>query len=266
MQEVVLMFAVIPAWNEASRIGRAIQTVYRAGCKQIIVVANGCTDQTEQVVLDLKARFPSLQLISFPFRLGVDVPRAIGAKVALGQGARHILFYDGDLIGQIEDSLASLLHTASAFDLDLALCDCYGVHHSRNDDDLLLTFRGKISQEMGVFRKIGYSNPAHGPSVISARFLKNISISDLAQPPVILTLAKIQGMHIDSPIHIPHSRLGSAFKDKEHTKKIRDTIIGDCIEALQVLKGLPRTRSFAGHTFDGYHSERRFDVIEKFKP
>jgi hypothetical protein len=264
IQEVLGMFAVIPAWNEAPRIGRAIQTVVRAGCNQIVVIANGCTDETEQIVRKWQSQYPSIHLLSFPFRLGVDIPRAIGAVWALKQGARHILFFDGDLIGQIDDALATLLHTSTAFDLDLALCDCYGVHYANHEEDLLLEMRGQISKQLGIFNKIGYSNPAHGPSVVSARLLQHIPVSELSQPPVLLALAGIHKMRIDSAVHIPHTRLGSAFKEPEHTKKIRDTIIGDCIEALHVLKGTVRSRTFGGHTFDGYHSERRFDVLQQF--
>ncbi|UOF91801.1 glycosyltransferase [Fodinisporobacter ferrooxydans] len=259
------MYAVIPAWNEAARIDRAIATVKRAGCKHILVVANGCTDDTETIVSELQQKDATIDLLSFPFRLGVDVPRAIGSQYALRKGANYILFYDGDLVGHMDDTLATLLHTAVAFHLDLALCDCYGVHFQNTENDLLLKKRREIAEELHMFRQIGYANPAHGPSVVSARLIRRIPLCDLAQPPIVLAKAGLLRMHIDAPVHVPHIRLGSAFKDPEHTKKIRDTIIGDCLEALHILRGKPRSRVFGDHAFDGYHQERRFDIIKQIQ-
>ncbi|MBX6396393.1 MAG: hypothetical protein IRY98_11960, partial [Alicyclobacillaceae bacterium] len=70
------MLCVIPAHNEAGRIAHAIRTVRGAGAAPVVVIANGCVDGTEERVMALGDWH--VELIRWPYPLGVDVPRAVG--------------------------------------------------------------------------------------------------------------------------------------------------------------------------------------------
>lgn len=257
------MFAVIPARNEAARIAAAIRTVRQTGIRHIVVVINGCHDHTREVVRSLEQ--DDLALLTFREALGVDIPRAIGAAYALHLGARHVLFYDGDLIGPHRDELAHLISATETYHLDLALTDAYGTAYDLSlTRDLMPRLRLELNQRLGLEKRLGLSNPAHGPHIVSRHLLETIPLADLAKPPLVLAHAARAGLHIDALAHIPHAKLGSAHKGPTHFEQIRDTIIGDLLEALAVIQGRPRTREFRGLHYDGYDSERRFDLLEAF--
>jgi glycosyltransferase involved in cell wall biosynthesis len=109
---------VIPAYNEAARIGTTLInfcTEFR-DVAIIVVVANGCSDATAAVVRDLQAEFGNLALI--------DIPNAIGKGGAVRVGLAsaqepYVGFVDADgstsaqefmrLFGQLEESGAEAL-------------------------------------------------------------------------------------------------------------------------------------------------------------
>jgi glycosyltransferase involved in cell wall biosynthesis len=259
--EVKPMFAVIPARNEAERIAHAVRTVRQSGAMRIIAVVNGCEDNTLDHLRHLQG--DDMTLLNFREPLGVDIPRAIGAAYALHKGAEHVLFYDGDLIGPHLDELRRLVRSTQRFSVDLALTDPYGTAR-RDHSDLAMRLRADLSQRLGLYPRLGLSNPAHGPHIVSRRLLTTLPLPALATPPTVLTLARQHDLKIDSLAHIPHPRLGSAHKGPVHHERIRETIIGDLLTALALLDGRPPSRDHCGRRYDGYHSERRFDLLERF--
>ncbi|MBL0389079.1 glycosyltransferase [Tumebacillus sp. ITR2] len=257
------MFAVIPARNEASRIASAIRNVRLAGVPKIVVVVNGCHDGTREVVSQMQEG--DLTLLTFRDALGVDIPRAIGAAYAYSRGAESVLFYDGDLIGHHRDELGNLVKSASRFAVDLALTDTYGTAHDAvSARDTLIRLRYDVNHKLGLAARLGLSNPAHGPHLVSRRLLREIPLAYLGKPPLLLAYAAKRGFHVDTLAHIPNARLGSAHKGPTHSERIRETIIGDLLEALCLVEGKPLSREFRGLVFDGYDSERRFDLLAKF--
>jgi glycosyltransferase involved in cell wall biosynthesis len=97
------LLLLIPAYNEESRIepvlreyGRYFQREYH-GKFQLVVVLNGCKDNTRGVVQKVAADFP---FISF-----LDFPEAIGKGGALIEGLK--LAPLGDLIGYVDADGAS---------------------------------------------------------------------------------------------------------------------------------------------------------------
>ncbi|HDR7514462.1 glycosyltransferase [Bacillus mobilis] len=79
---------IIPVCNEADTISDVIQSVKGLNPVEIIVVANGCNDGTEEVASRLGCK-----VIEYTELLGNDVGRAVGAKHAIGD---VLLFIDGD--------------------------------------------------------------------------------------------------------------------------------------------------------------------------
>ena len=85
---------IIPAYNEQSRIGRTLSQylrfydeIYRDNF-ELIVVLNGCRDNTLDVVKDFTLKYPQLKF--------VDIKEAIGKGGAVIEGFK---LAQGDLIG-----------------------------------------------------------------------------------------------------------------------------------------------------------------------
>jgi len=193
------------------------------------------------------------------------VPRAVGAKLAYAAGADYTLFVDGDMVGEISCELKILLDNTIKYDLDLALTDCYpDKKAATNLQGPLFYWRYFLNQELGLLEKIKISTPSHGPHVISHRILSNIPWEDLAVPPTLLVHAVRKNFRTGIAVAIPHIQLGSSLKNQTHSQLITETIIGDCLEALHMARSQPRSRHFNGKLYLGYHSQRRFDLLEQF--
>lgn len=258
-----MITVVVPARNEAGRIGTVLQNLGTLPVDHIIVISNGSKDSTMQEILQL--RLPKLQIIYFHECLGIDIPRAIGAKVALSLGSDVVAFVDGDMVGTFNENLMELVDGVLLKHLDVSLTNCYP-SPPRHIERYNPTFQWRLNlnKELGLEKKVGLATPAHGPHAVSRRLLETVSIRELAIPPVILALARVAKLKIDVATTIPHYRLGSSIKNQIHTNKIIDTIVGDCLEAIAAFHDQPRTRQWQNTTYLGYHNDRRFDLLDHF--
>jgi len=258
-----MITVVVPAKNEAGRIATVLQNLSILPIDHIIVVTNGSNDSTMYEVL--KLGIPKLQILYFHDRLGIDIPRAVGAKVALALGSEVVAFVDGDMVGTFADSLLLLIDQVLLKHSDMALTNCYP-SPPRHIERYNPTFQWRLNlnKELGLDKKIFLSTPSHGPHAVSRRFLETIPIRELAIPPVSMALARINKLKIDVATTIPHYQLGSSLKTHLHCTKIIETIVGDCLEAISVFKNTPRTRQWQNKTYLGYHNERRFDLLDDF--
>jgi glycosyltransferase involved in cell wall biosynthesis len=262
---MVMISVVVPAKNEAGRITTVLRNLSLLPIDHIILVINGSQDTTLQEALDTPN--PKLQLLYFEAALGIDVPRAIGAKVAYSVGSDTILFVDGDMVGTFNENLTELINSVSLRHLDLALTNCYPAE-PRHIERYNPTFhwRQNLNKELGLFKKIGLSTPAHGPHVVSRKFLETVPFCELAVPPVAMALARLGRLKIDVATTLPHYRLGSSIKNQAHANKIIDTIVGDCLEAISIYQGNERSRQWQGKSYIGYHNERRISFVDEFLP
>jgi hypothetical protein len=213
----------------------------------------------------LQMRLPKLQIIYFHECLGIDVPRAIGAKMAANLGSDVVIFVDGDMVGTFNENLMELADGVLLKRLDMALTNCYPVpprHIERYNPTF--QWRMTLNKELGLEKKLSLATPAHGPHAVSKRLLETVSLRELAVPPVTLALARKHKLKIDIATTIPHYRLGSSIKNQIHTNKIIDTIVGDCLEAIAAYRGEPRNRQWQNTLYTGYNSERRFDLLDSF--
>jgi len=255
--------AVIPARNEEKSILAVLTTVLRLPVSYIILVLNGCTDQT----LELTRSIPDkrIHILYFSDPLGIDIPRAIGALYARHLGVKGTLFVDGDMSGDIYQNLISLL-TAVQSGIDIALTNCYPyITHRQKLANLVLKFRAKLNRELNLFQSLGLSTPTHGPHALSKNALQILPLDAIAIPPLTLYWAKKSHLQIKVVTSIPHEKLHSPRKHRCHARLIAETIIGDCLMGLALSQNKPLTRSLGKHELLGYHPERRFDLLESWE-
>jgi glycosyltransferase involved in cell wall biosynthesis len=88
MKEYVI---IIPAYNEAGRIGATIAGIRSVSGADIVVVNDGSVDGTAA-----EAREAGALVISLPFNLGYGAALQTGFKCALGEGYAFAVQMDGD--------------------------------------------------------------------------------------------------------------------------------------------------------------------------
>ncbi|BAF58263.1 MAG: glycosyltransferase family 2 protein [Pelotomaculum sp.] len=259
-----MLAAVVPARNEEKSIKKIIDTLLGLPFDLIIPVINGCTDNSYGIVMQIKS--PRVAPLYFKEPLGIDVPRAMGAKAALDKGATAVLFLDGDMDGDIAASLAELIAKVNN-GADMALTNCYpGEYQVRTSllASFVLKVRSKLNREINLEHVIGAASPSHGPHAVSRRLLLSIPLKEVAMPPVTLALAAKKGLSVCVGTAVPHRALGSPDKDPAHSERIAETIIGDCLEAIRVYKNKKRHRSLGAVEYNGYNSCRRWDLLDDF--
>lgn len=256
-----MQLAVVPAQNEGERIQRVLTNLLALPLDKIIVVVNGSQDNTLAQAQALKDS--KIEILYFHESLGLDVPRAIGAKRAVELGATAVLFQDGDMVGNFKPHQQELLNAIKK-GTDVALTDCYPFPPPPNS--LLkqtLDCRKRLNQALGFFEELGYSTPSHGPHALSQKALQTIPLRDLAIPPLILVHAKLLGLKVKVATKLPHQELGSSIRGVRHAEKISQTICGDCLEALAFYQGRLRERKDNNANFLGYHGERNFALLDE---
>lgn len=259
-----MMFAaIIPAKNEEKSIMAALTTILRLPISHIILVLNGCTDQTFELVRSIPdAR---IHVLYFSDPLGIDIPRAIGALYARHLGVKGTLFVDGDMSGDIYENLLHLLDSIES-GIDVALTNCYPyIPHRQKLANLVLKFRAKLNRELDLFKSLGLATPTHGPHALSERALKILPLEALAIPPLTLYWAKKSSLIIKVATSIPHEALHSPRKHRRHARLIAETIIGDCLMGLSLAQNERPSRSLGKHKLLGYHPERRFDLLQDWE-
>ncbi|HHU69659.1 MAG TPA: glycosyltransferase [Thermoanaerobacterales bacterium] len=258
-----MIAAVIPAQNEEERISYVIKNTVEAGVDQIYVIVNGSSDNTFDEVNSISDE--RINIILFRESLGIDVPRAIGAFEAYKRGAKVVVFIDGDMIGNITPIIKKLIISIKKYRNDLSLTNCYPkIPSGQGLSSLIIDFRLMLNKSLGIYNHIGVSTPSHGPHAISRHLLDIVPFKEIAMPPVVLALAVKSNLKIHVSSTVPHYKLGSKAKNSEHSRKIAETIIGDCLEAICVYSDIERSRVYEGYEYIGYNNDRRIDILEEY--
>lgn len=129
--------AIIPAYNEAGRIGAVLETVAKAQhLQEIIVVTDGCSDETANEARAVARQFAEAFAQNAVQGTGCRELRIFELKHNIGKGgamtygalrteADVLLFLDADLIGletsQVDDLLAPMIVEDATQRTDMAL-------------------------------------------------------------------------------------------------------------------------------------------------
>lgn len=260
-----MLAAVVPIKNEEKKLKRTMETLLSIPLEMIVAVINGSNDNSYNIVR--QSLIEKILPLHFTETLGFDIPRAIGAKAALARGASTVLFIDGDMDGNLSENIKELVCLVNRGGADMALTDCYPGENRKGLSqlaNLVLKARYQLNQVMGLEHRLGAASPSHGPHAISRRLLMSVPLRELAIPPVFLALAVKGGFHVRIGTRAPHKELGSPQRNTIHSRLIAETIIGDCMEAINVYHGQERRRSCGQMEYDGYHSQRRWDLLDRY--
>lgn len=108
---------IIPAYNEAQAIGRVLDEIGKPeGCREIIVVDDGSTDDTAQIAKSRKAN-----VLSHPINRGYGAALKTGIRAA---STEYVVFFDGDGQHRPED-LPKITQPAPSYDLVLGVRSGY---------------------------------------------------------------------------------------------------------------------------------------------
>lgn len=108
---------IIPAYNEAPRIGAVLNCVLScADVTEVLVVDDGSTDGTADVAEAISA--PHLKILRQPQNSGKSAAVARGIEAARGE---FLLFLDSDLIGLTPQAISALLAPVLTGRADAAL-------------------------------------------------------------------------------------------------------------------------------------------------
>lgn len=252
--------AVVPARNEEGRIGITLGRLQRLPLDLIVAVVNGSTDQTAAEVDELRER--RVLKVVYPEPLGLDVPRALGAQLALEHGATGVLFVDGDMAGDMEPALRMLMQTVKSGRQDMALTH---VRRAPARDPASMAYRvTALRRDLNAALDLSLAGDAvacHGPHAVSRRLLEVIPLREVALPPVCQALAARAGLRVGVAASLAHADLRHRLRSPDHRRRVGETMIGDILEALRLVQGKPRSRWHDGRSWLGYHPQRRLDLL-----
>ena len=87
------LLVVIPAFNEEAVLGRTLDALLQeVPSNQVLVVSDGSTDKTSQIVLD-----KDINLLELSFNLGVGAAMRAGFQYANENGFQKVIQFDADL-------------------------------------------------------------------------------------------------------------------------------------------------------------------------
>lgn len=257
---VIVIYGIIPCYNESLYIKEVLREACLSDIDKIIVVDNGSTDETLEILRSELSDKVNILYCSTP--LGYDVPRAAGLHFALMEGGEYFVYLDGDMDG-IKGEDINMIIKSLRLGVDLSLTDCY--YKGELPCGLarfVVEYRGMLNQELNLFDKIKYSTPSHGPHGISRRLAASVPLQYVAVPPLLLCWAHKKGFVVEIGLNKLHSFLGSSERDERHTLLMAETIIGDCISGINYINSNTLGRFYEGMEYTGYHRDRRFDLLD----
>jgi glycosyltransferase involved in cell wall biosynthesis len=219
---------IVPAMNEEKSIGGVLNEISRLDPDVIVVVVNGSTDRTLEIVRQYHAR-----IVEYISPLGNDTGRAVGA---LAVHADIYLFTDGDIILPAEDLLP--LIRAIENGADLAVNGLQWLVRYPKPDELCFA-RYFLNVVMGR-SDLGVDGPLTIPHAFSHRGLSKIGKEILVNPLLVTAVALDERLNISIPISVNVLAMNRARKNHivepgQTMSKAFQRMYGDTVEAFNYL-------------------------------
>lgn len=213
---------IIPVMNEASKISAVIAEARAVHPEtEVIVVANGCKDQTAAVAERMGAK-----VLSFAEPLGHDVGRSVGAEAAKG---RILLFTDSDMV--IPSGELRPFVQAVQSGVDVALNDYTGPIDRQPVHRVILA-KYTLNSMLGRSDLRGASMTAV-PHALSRRALETIGASELSIPPKAQAAAVNRGLRVEAVYRVEVGRLNPGRIPGGDPLEM--LVLGDHLEALEAV-------------------------------
>lgn len=249
---------IIQAQNEADTIGRIIAEIQKTDPFEIIVVVNGSTDKTSDIVRSLKCT-----LIQYKEALGINIGKAIGAFYAKGD---VLVFLDGDIIIPSKDLLR--LSQSIKDGHDMALNDLTWV--LKRVKNLDATSVAKITLNLFLQKgELGMNALGAIPNAFSRSAIEQIGWWNVTDPPLAQTIGILQHLSISAPAS-PNVISTNKIRPQHRTvaknspyAKSTSRIIGDHLQAIHYLIGQKGVRG--GYADNGLRSLPQRDEQIKFE-
>lgn len=216
-----LVSVIVPAMNERRTIAAVIASARKVHPEtEVIVVANGSTDGTDDAARRMGAR-----VIAFPEPLGHDVGRSIGARHAKGD---ILLFTDGDIVIPAE-KLRPFVE-AIRRGHDVALNRYNGRTRTKRPHPVVLA-KHALNAALRS-RSLAGSSMTTIPHAISRRMLETVGAPALAVPPAALASAVRHGLSVCRAAYVEVGRSNPARRRGRREDPLKRLIIGDHLEAM----------------------------------
>jgi len=242
---------IIPVQNEEKTIGEVIRQVRKIEPLEVIVVVNGSTDQTAAQAIAEGAK-----TVVFPERLGNDVGRAIGAKLAQGD---ILLFLDGDFALPPTDLFPYCQAIAEGTDIALNNLDYYLDLRF----PLHIVTASKYAVNLALDRKeLGVGSLVAIPHALSRTALEKIGWEPLISPVMAQVKGVLEGLRVQNVHRVDVDQINRIRPDQHFAREgyapAVERIIGDHVEGISYLI---RSRGVRGGLYDG---NRRWDRLEAY--
>jgi len=207
-------------------VRRLLKQVEKLCPKEIIVVANGSRDDSIDILLSHSTY--SLQVYVYPFALGQDVWRAIGAREATGD---VWLFLDADTVIQAEELQPFAI--ACYRGVDIALQRAKAPSPTDVPDRGTAMLARAYLNNLLAHDELGTSSMCDVPFAITRTAASRIGIHHLLIPPLAHAMAIDIGLRIERSHRIKEAfqaQRGRLCKGKQAWSEL--TSIGDHLEAI----------------------------------
>jgi len=230
--------AFIAAKNEEQNIAQVIKNAIAAGANQVIVVANGCTDQTAHI-----ARQAGAVVMEYKDALGYDVGRALGLTLYT---ADINLVLDGDIVVSPEDLRPFINAVAAGVDVALNNLGPMFLRYARLDDISIAKYH--LNTILGR-KDLGINTLTAVPHALSKRAVTTIGRRFLCVPPKAVAKAVLEGLNIQA-VHVVDVFKPNPIRPDVHRSSegdlVAQMILGDHLEAIAYY--LKRTNLRGGFT------------------
>lgn len=221
---------IIPVQNEEDTIGQVLEEVTKLQPKEIIIVLNGCTDETKKI-----ANLYPCKIYEYSKPLGNDVGRAIGAFHATGD---ILLFIDGDIPIPCEALAVFIQSIKQGNDLALNNLIWSATLPIRPHTTTVIK---QATNHLLKHSKLSVNSLLAIPHALSRNALQTIGWWNLADPVLAQAIAIDKGLLIQSPFTVDVIHKNKVrpvhLKRSEHSPYPETTnrIIGDHLEAIHYL-------------------------------